>query len=389
MEESGKMRANKAGLALPKKVEEIRRALEEDPAYAGLQGLLAFDYPLQSQTTMGVGGSAALYACPKKSSDLTLLQQIIQRWDLPWLVLGAGTNVIFSDLGLEALCLDMGTGWKGLSVEPASSEGEGRFRLTARAGERMSALAAFAASRGLGGLAFACGIPGSVGGGTFMNAGAYGPSLGDFVEKVKVFDLLQGETLTLTQAEMDFSYRHSFLQNQPELLVLSVDFLLEKASNPKAVYAEMTDYQLRRMEAQPMQEASSGSAFKRPEGYFAGKLISDVGLKGYTKGKMAVSPIHAGFIVNLGTESSQEVSNFFWEVHEKVLTATGVSLVPEPLFLGERGGFSQDLMDFLDQVKEEGAPAAPAPKLAPEPASASASSGVPVKEKGEDPRKEV
>lgn len=385
MEENGKMRANKAGLALPKKVEEIRRAMEEDPAYAGLQGLLVFDYPLRSQTTMGVGGSAALYACPKKSSDLTLLQQIIQRWDLPWLVLGAGTNVIFSDLGLEALCVDMGTGWKGLVVESAPAEGEGWFRLTVRAGERLSALAAFAASHGLGGLAFACGIPGSVGGGTFMNAGAYGPSLGDFVEKVKIFDIKQGEVLTLTQAEMDFSYRHSFLQDKPEYLLVSVDFLLKKASDPKAIYAEMTDYQLRRMRAQPMQEASSGSAFKRPEGYFAGKLISDVGLKGYTKGKMAVSPIHAGFIVNLGTESSQEVSDFFWEVHEKVLAETGVSLVPEPLFLGERGGFSQDLMAFLDQIKEEGPPAVTSPKPTPAPTP----SGVPVKEEGAAPRKEV
>ncbi len=387
MEKSGKMRANKEGLALPKKVEEIRRAIEEDPAYAGLQGLLVFDYPLRSKTTMGVGGSAALYACPKKSSDLILLQQIIQRWDLPWLLLGAGTNVIFSDLGLEALCVDMGAAWKGLSVEQVSAEGEGCFRLTALAGERLSALAAFAASHGLGGLSFACGIPGSVGGGTFMNAGAYGPSLGDFVEKVKIFDIKQGELLTLTQAEMDFSYRHSFLQDKPEYLLVSVDFLLKKAPDPKAVYAEMTDYQLRRMGAQPMQEASSGSAFKRPEGYFAGKLISDVGLKGYTKGKMAVSPIHAGFIVNLGTESSQEVSDFFWEVHEKVLAATGVSLVPEPLFLGEKGGFSQDLMAFIGQVKEEGAPAVPSPK--PTPGLAPTPSGVSVQEEGEVPRKEV
>ncbi|MBR0324122.1 MAG: UDP-N-acetylmuramate dehydrogenase, partial [Bacteroidales bacterium] len=234
-------------------------------------------------------------------------------------ILGAGTNVLAPDAGIPGLiiclkdCLD---GMEQLS--------ENRIRVMA--GVTMSRAAVFAAGLGLAGLEFAHGIPGTVGGGVYMNAGAYGGEIKGVCESVEVMDR-QGNLRRLTNAEMEFSYRHSILEDTGDIVV-SADFVLTK-DEPEAIKGRMKELIGKRSASQPLDLPSAGSAFKRPVGGYAAALIDQAGLKGYQVGGAAISTKHAGFAVNLGGATAEDVKTLLQEVSDKVYENSGIRIEPE------------------------------------------------------------
>ena len=234
-------------------------------------------------------------------------------------ILGAGTNVLAPDEGLPGMviclkdCLD---GMERLAGD----------RIRCMAGVTMARAAVFAANQGLTGLEFAHGIPGTVGGGVYMNAGAYGGEIGQICTAVEVMDA-KGDTHTLTREEMHFSYRHSVLENSGQIVV-SAEFQLAPGDT-EAVWSRMKELIAKRSASQPLNLPSAGSAFKRPAGGYAAALIEQAGLKGYRVGDAAISEKHAGFAVNLGSATAGEVKQLLRQVSEKVYEQTGIRLEPE------------------------------------------------------------
>jgi len=241
-----------------------------------------------------------------------------------YFVLGKGSNLLVGDKGYPGVILQISDACQQI-------EAEGN-RLQVQAGAALSKVALFAMERGLEGLEFAAGIPGTVGGGVVMNAGAYGGEMKQVVESVRVLSS-EGEILTLDNDTMEFGYRTSIIRNR-NFTVLSVTFRLREG-NREEIRARIEDFQKRRMEKQPLNYPSAGSTFKRPEGYFAGKLIMDAGLRGFQIGDARVSDKHCGFVVNVGKATARDVTDVIEEVQERVRERFGVSLEREVIYLGE------------------------------------------------------
>ena len=280
---------------------------------------LRFEEPMAKHTSFRIGGPAEVMAFPKSTEELGKILNASALLDQKPAILGAGTNILAPDDGVGGIvvclkdCLDF--------MEQVD---ETHIRIAA--GVSMARCAMFAANLSLSGLEFAHGIPGSVGGGVYMNAGAYGGEISDVCAQVEVMDFT-GNLQTFTAEQMHFSYRHSLLEEHP-CIVVSATFALTPAPQEE-IRNKMQDFMARRRRSQPLDLPSAGSAFKRPVGGYAATLIDEAGLKGYRVGNAAVSEKHAGFVVNLGGATANDVRKLLDDVAEKVLEHSGIQLEPE------------------------------------------------------------
>ena len=268
--------------------------------------------PLSQYTTFKIGGAARLAVFPKNMTAAVSVLRAVRDSGERLLVLGNGSNVLVDDNGFDGVAVIL-TGLKKTSFKG--------YDLTAEAGVPLTRLAATAAQESLAGLEFAYGIPGSVGGGVFMNAGAYGGAISDVVISSRWFDMKTGETGEFTGDEQAFSYRHSAYMDS-EKIVLAATFRLEPGEHSEIV-ARMNDYMSRRKEKQPLELPSAGSVFKRGNGFITAQLIDEIGLKGRSVGNARVSEKHAGFIVNLGGATAKEVLELIEIVKREVKEKTG------------------------------------------------------------------
>lgn len=286
-------------------------------------GTLTKNEPMRLHTTMRVGGPADYFLSPKGEGDVLKALRVCQEEGLPLTILGRGSNLLVRDGGLSGLVLFMGEDIAEVQIEG--------LRIFAQAGAALVALSRRAQQAGLSGLEFAEGIPGSLGGAVLMNAGAYGGEMRQVVESVRVMDK-DGRILTLSGQECEFAYRHSRMMEEG-LVVLSATLLL-KEDDKAAIAARMADYSARRREKQPLQYPSCGSFFKRPEGYFAGKLIEEAGLKGIRVNDAQISCLHAGFLINRGNASTRDILELMRLVQDRVFEEFGVRLEPEVRIVG-------------------------------------------------------
>lgn len=280
---------------------------------------LRFQEPMHSHTSFRIGGPAEVMAFPKNTQELSALLKTSELLDCKTAILGAGTNVLAPDEGIAGLVICLKDCMDGMEQLDDT-------RIRVAAGVTMTRAAVFAANLGLGGMEFAHGIPGTVGGGIYMNAGAYGGEMKDICLQVHVMDP-DGQLKTLSPEQMGFAYRHSCLE-QTGQIVISADFQL----SPKPVEeirALMQELMERRKKSQPLDKPSAGSAFKRPVGGYAAALIEQAGLKGYRTGDAAISDKHAGFAVNLGNATAGQVKTLLETVANKVYENSGIRLEPE------------------------------------------------------------
>ena len=252
--------------------------------------------------------------------------------DIPVTIIGNGSNLLVGDKGIRGLVLSIGKGADAVEVSPVDKTVEGKVRLSVGAGALLSKVAAEALRNSLTGFEFAAGIPGTIGGAVVMNAGAYGGEIKDVLVSARVLTP-NGEILTLTRDELDLSYRHSCI---PEKEYIVLDAVLELVKGDETqIRAAMEDYKGRRIEKQPLEYPSAGSTFKRPEGYFAGKLIQDADLRGYRVGGAQVSEKHCGFVINADNATAQDVLTLIEDVKKKVYEEFQVELEPEVKMMGE------------------------------------------------------
>ena len=286
--------------------------------------------PFSALTTFKIGGPARLLADVPLTAVPALGDVLRQCKDagIPTVWIGRGSNLLCADEGLSALVLRLETN-SGVNVE------DGRL-LSCSAGETLTALCRTAQKNGLTGLEFAFGIPGSVGGAVYMNAGAYGGEIKDVLDSVDVLTP-DGKIKHLTAAMLDLSYRHSRLMETGDVVVTATFKL--KSGDPTAILDKMNELTARRREKQPLEYPSAGSFFKRPEGFFAGKLVEDCGFKGFTVGGAQVSEKHAGFVINRGDATCADIKALAKAVHDKVLAETGAELRPEVRLIGTTWDF--------------------------------------------------
>ncbi len=282
-----------------------------------------YDEPLAGYTSFRIGGPADLLVEVNTSAELDRLVRYCAGEGIPWLLLGRGTNVLIKDQGICGVVLRLGPDFGRISVEGVE--------LRAGAAAPLALVAETAARHSLSGLEFASGIPGSLGGGVYMNAGAYGNEMKDVVVAAEVYQPGAGFT-RLTGEELELAYRSSVLQRTDGILLEALLRLIP--GEEEAIRAKMKELNTRRREKQPLEYPSAGSVFKRPTGAYAGRLIEEAGLKGKTVGKAQVSTKHAGFIINLGGATAREVLTLIEEVRDAVYQRSGYWLEPELRILG-------------------------------------------------------
>ena len=275
-------------------------------------------------TTFRIGGPAALMARPATEEQVLACVKLARESQIPLVVLGNGSNLLVADEGVQAFVLDM-TGLNRL-------ERTGEREITAGAGVTLARLASFAAGEGLTGLEFAHGIPGTLGGAVVMNAGAYGGEMKDVLTEVQALTR-EGEILTIPGDKLELGYRTSVIAKKG-YIVLEAKLRLEKGQEAD-IRARMEDLKNRRVTKQPLEYPSAGSTFKRPEGYFAGKLIQDAGLGGFQVGGAQVSEKHCGFVINRDQATAADIAELIRQVQAKVKEDSGVDLEPEVKRLGE------------------------------------------------------
>lgn len=280
--------------------------------------------PMSKHTTFRIGGPADFYLCPHSTKEVQQTVQICKEENLPYFILGNGSNLLVSDKGYRGAIIQLWKNFSDISVKDCC--------ITAKAGALLSKVAAEALEEGLTGMEFASGIPGTIGGAVFMNAGAYGGEMKDIIKEVKVLDD-QGEVRVLSNEEMKLGYRTSIVKEKGYTVLSAV--LQLKKGEVSVIRETMEDLKNRRTSKQPLDMPSAGSTFKRPEGYFAGKLIMDSGLRGFSVGGAQVSEKHCGFVVNKGGATAEDVTALIREVQRRVKEKFGVELETEVRFLGE------------------------------------------------------
>ena len=280
---------------------------------------LHFWESMAKHTSFRIGGGAEVMAFPKNATELTDILKACMEFDIAPAILGAGTNVLAPDCGLPGLVVCLKDCMGGMEQLDDT-------HIRIAAGVTMTRAAVFAANLGLSGLEFAHGIPGTVGGGVYMNAGAYGGEICQVCESVDVMDL-GGNLTTYTAEQMAFSYRHSRLEDEGGIVVNAVFALTPKPQ--EEIKAQMKELMAKRSASQPLDLPSAGSAFKRPVGGYAAALIDSAGLKGYQVGGAAISTKHAGFAVNLGGATAEDVKTLLKQVSDIVFEKSGIRLEPE------------------------------------------------------------
>lgn len=279
--------------------------------------------PMKKHTTFRVGGPADVLVQPDETA-LAAILALCRQYYVPYSFIGNGSNLLVGDKGIRGVVIEM--------TDPMGNIEVHGTRITAQAGAMLSKIANTAASNGLGGMEFAAGIPGSVGGAVVMNAGAYGGEMKDIIERVYVLDE-NGAQLELDRTALDLSYRHSCIPDKKYIVTKVVLELVPR--NEAEIRSEMKELNEKRAEKQPLQYPSAGSTFKRPEGYFAGKLIMDAGLRGYQVGGAQVSEKHCGFVINKGDATAADICQLMQDVSDKVQAQFGVVLEPEVKMIGE------------------------------------------------------
>lgn len=328
---------------------------------------------LKLHTSFRVGGPAKVYVVPEDIEELQKLIRFLYDEKLPYEIIGNGTNLLVSDAGVDHVVVEIGRALEGIELLPeanasdatsslrgsssvtetaakaaagsaavratpeedavkATTADEKTYYIRVLAGTLLSKAAQFAATQELAGMEALRGIPGTLGGAVTMNAGAYGTEMKDVLYSVDVLTP-EGELRTLTPAELELSYRHSVIPERGYIVVAAT--LALRKGDPAEIQARMADFQNRRKEKQPLDKASAGSTFKRPEGYFAGKLIEDTGLRGFRHGGAQVSEKHCGFVINDGTARAADIYWLIGEVRKRVLLEQHVELTPEVKIWGE------------------------------------------------------
>lgn len=296
--------------------------LAEDITKNFPKALVLTEEPMKGHTTFRIGGPADIYIEPDYASIIPLVQYLKEQ-DVPFMVIGNGSNLLVSDEGIDGVVISLGKNSDGITISGDT--------MVVEAGAMLSTVANAAADVGLTGLEFASGIPGSIGGAVYMNAGAYGGEIKDVIESVLV--LTENlEKKVMTAEDLHMSYRHSSLMEEGGY-VLSAVLKLSKGDKEE-IKAKIADIREQRIAKQPLNFPSAGSTFKRPEGYFAGKLIDDAGLRGYSVGGAQVSEKHCGFVVNKGDAKAADVLKLMKDVDSKVFEMFGVHLSPEVRIIG-------------------------------------------------------
>lgn len=280
--------------------------------------------PMASHTTFRIGGPADYYVMPETTEELAEVIKLCKEENFPYFILGNGSNLLVGDKGFRGVVLQLYKNFDGIRIDGT--------KVTAKAGAMLIRAAKEAGKAGLTGLEFASGIPGTIGGAMVMNAGAYGGEMKDVVTEVKVLTK-EGEIRTLTAEDMQFRYRGSVIEDQGYIVLEAVMQL--KEGNLTEIQSRMEELSAQRKAKQPIEYPSAGSTFKRPEGYFAGKLIMDAGLRGFSVGGAQVSEKHCGFVINAGGATAADVMQLMKEVSDKVEAQFGVPLEPEVKRIGE------------------------------------------------------
>lgn len=276
-------------------------------------------------TSFRAGGKAEFLILPNNEEELKFALSVFAQTDMPYMVMGNGSNILVRDGGYRGGIIKLGEAFGQIEIEGQT--------LTAGCGALMSSVARAALEAGLTGFEFASGIPGSLGGAVFMNAGAYGGEMSGIIREARMISRDGSKDYTLSCEELELGYRHSILHDTGDVAV-SVTLELEKGDK-ETIRAEMKELAARRNEKQPVSLPSAGSFFKRPTGYFAGKLIQDAGLKGLSVGGAQVSPLHSGFLVNTGGATAGDIIHLMEIVQAAVLDKFGVKLEPEVRIIGE------------------------------------------------------
>ncbi|ORT99725.1 UDP-N-acetylenolpyruvoylglucosamine reductase [Anaerovibrio sp. JC8] len=298
-------------------VDGIKKILPEEQFF--------INEPMSKHTTFNIGGPADYLIFPGSMDQLQAVVKLMNQCDIPFTILGNGSNVLVLDKGIRGAVLKFHA--------PMSYKRCEGNKIIAGAGAYLKHISQYAAENGLSGMEFACGIPGSLGGAVFMNAGAYDGEMKNVVREVKTVTAT-GKVLTYGPDEFNFGYRHSVFQANGQAIA---EITLElEPGDKQEIQAKMDDYTARRESKQPLEMPSAGSTFKRPEGYYAGTLIDSTGLKGLQVGGAQISTKHAGFVVNSGNATAQDVLDLIKEVQDRVYKEKGVKLYPEVRIIGEQ-----------------------------------------------------
>lgn len=298
--------------------------LEELYRIAG-ESNVKLDEPMKNHTTFRIGGPADCLVTPETVEELSQVLASCNAAKVPFFILGNGSNLLVSDTGMDGVVIKLLGNFNHFSVE-------GNL-IKAQAGILLSKIGAVAKQASLTGFEFAAGIPGTLGGAIVMNAGAYGGEMKDIIRCVQVMDF-NGNLLELSRKEMDFAYRHSIIEKE-DYIVIGATIELAPGDE-KEIAGKMEELSLARRTKQPLEYPSAGSTFKRPEGYFAGKLIQDADLRGYCVGDAQISEKHCGFVINKGNATAGDVLQLIQDVQEKVQNRFGVLLEPEVRLTGRK-----------------------------------------------------
>lgn len=282
------------------------------------------DEPMKQHTTFKIGGPADYFLVPETGEEVGEIIKICRKTDTPYFILGNGSNLLVGDGGYRGTVIQVYRNMSAVTVEGTT--------ITAQAGALLSAVAAAAKNASLTGFEFAGGIPGTVGGAAVMNAGAYGGEMKDVLVEVTVMDA-EGKIFAIPAEKLELGYRTSVIK-KAGYIVLEAKIRL-KEGDQEAIRERMKELTIQRTTKQPLEYPSAGSTFKRPEGYFAGKLVMDSGLRGYQVGGARVSEKHCGFVINAGDATAKDVRTLMDNVRDIVYEKYGVTLEPEVKFLGE------------------------------------------------------
>ena len=293
-------------------------------AIVGVENLLK-DESMSAHTTFKVGGPADVYITPCSENELIEILNELKAQNVSCFIMGNGSNLLVGDRGIRGAVIEIGSKFSDYSVNGTE--------ITAMSGIKLSKLGSIALTNSLSGFEFASGIPGTLGGAVFMNAGAYGGEMKEVVKSVKYLDNADGTIKQLTGEECNFGYRTSCFSNM-DAVILNTTLVL-KHGDKEEIRARMDELSQKRRDKQPLNKPSAGSTFKRPEGYFAGKLIQDSDLKGYRRGGASISEKHSGFVINDKDASAADIKVLIEDVQKIVYDKFGVKLETEVKFVGE------------------------------------------------------
>lgn len=280
--------------------------------------------PLAKHTTFKIGGPAEYFVTPENEDQLKLVIKVCKESNIPYYIIGKGSNLLVGDKGYKGVIIQIYKNFDLIKID--------KNIVTAGAGVMLSRLATQAAEHNLAGLQGECGIPGTLGGAVTMNAGAYGYEIKDYIISATVLNQ-EGEIFTLNKEELQLAYRTSIIQKNSYIVIEAVFEL--PYGNKEDILAEIAEFNRKRVEKQPLEYPSAGSTFKRPVGYFAGKLIMDSGLAGYRVGDIMISMKHCGFVINVGNGTASEVRQLIEDVQHIVYEKHQVMLEPEVRIIGE------------------------------------------------------